>query len=180
MTSSKLLKIIFGILIVIIIGELVFILRYNFTQTKNNTNYVNANSVPLFKKYPNLNNNLSKILVNLNSKNDNLYLVSNISGQVVEIDKTGRKSFNPKILKWGIKIKNQDYPEGEWLYYTNLGLPRMKVFLNKGEVLIKANHNDIEINDRVVIQEFSNIKDLNQDIRQKEKIVLEIYRDNNE
>lgn len=186
--KNKILFILFLLLLLIITGELIYFLNLkrnikpNLSNNNSNLNNINnkiKNGVPLTKAYPNLDKALERIFLDINY-HGRIYLVVELLGQVIEIDKTGQKSFNPQILKWGIKTQNKNMPDGHWMYFTNLGLNDLEVFLKKREDLIKINKDEIKINDKIIIRSFINLEELIQkkpiEKPKRGKTVIEIYR----
>ncbi|OGG16745.1 hypothetical protein A3D78_01455 [Candidatus Gottesmanbacteria bacterium RIFCSPHIGHO2_02_FULL_39_14] len=179
----KIIKVIFIVLIFITIIELgyYFSLQY-INKPKNDsiqdnqtpTRYETINAVhPDFYKYTQglvttKKNTLGKVL-----------LVIQNEGEIVEIDPDGNQGPKADRFPFGLKIKSEDNPEGDWNHIAKDFLKKTKVYLVKNNIETLVDLSDIKIGNYVILQDMSNMAYSPKDPKHMDAFIIKIISKNN-
>lgn len=157
----KLLQVFFIFFSIVIIGE-VFYLYYLInnqsshketqSQSSQKTNYkkaVNEKKLDYIKMIMNQKIPLSKF--------SRYFVVYEISGKLTKIDTDGSLSPNKNIMKFGLWIKPDDYPNPISFYLSPKSEQNLKIFASSKSGEMIAGKEDLKEGSFITIQEFQDV-----------------------
>lgn len=186
MTSSKLLKIIFGVLIIIVAGELIYYYYIHSIQNIQNVPQTFYSSKKLINKIDSnqnittgiasdysdyLNSVASQRLHNPNY--ERYFLVYELKGKLIKIDWGGRESSNPSYVTFGIYIKTDETTKEHSVYFPDATLKKIKVYLVQNNIEKPTEINQLREGDNIVYQHF---EDLSHKKSDKNRVVFHVIK----
>ena len=189
--SYKLLKVIFVILILVVIGEggyYFYVLRTNTNgQPSINKQVVISPQVPQQKPtiqaglgngnfepaiHPEMYDYFKKIIKDKN-KEGSLYLMIEDKGVLTDIDKDG-SLVGESLFPLGLKIKTTN--GDNWSYIAKQLFDRIKIYIEKEGIMNTASLDDLVIGDTIITQELLDIYYSPSDERHSKALIIRIQR----
>lgn len=175
MSSIKLLRIVFVILVLITIGELSYYILFVKSNVINNLSNRSAgkdsysmdpeNLDKLDKKPENLRQAvhpefieyLKGVLTGENSNNNKILFTIENKGEVVEIDPDGKNGPNAVTFPYGIKFKPAENSESAWNYFSKELLSKTRVYIIMNGIETPGTLSDLKAGEKIIMQDISDM-----------------------